>query len=144
MPKITANGLTLHVQRAGDSGPDVVLIHGVTGDLSIWFLCQAMQELGKTHRVTAFDLRGHGYSAVPPSGYTSVDQALNIEVLPDKATAAKDLGILNMANSGGQLIGPIIAASIFAGTGSYRWVFLVAMVLLVASAALIHPIKKAR
>lgn len=85
-----------------------------------------------------------GLSSAGNGAYTSVDQALNIEVLPDKTTAAKDLGILNMANSGGQLIGPIIAASIFAGTGSYRWVFLVAMVLLVVSAALIHPIKKAR
>ena len=49
------DGLRLHVQQSG-AGPDVVLIHGVTGDLSIWFLCKAMQELGKTHRVTAYDL----------------------------------------------------------------------------------------
>ena len=41
MPKLTANGLNFHYQQAG-SGPDVVLIHGVTGDLSIWFLSQAM------------------------------------------------------------------------------------------------------
>ena len=41
MPKIHANGLNFHYQQAGE-GPDVVLIHGVTGDLSIWFLCQAM------------------------------------------------------------------------------------------------------
>ena len=37
MPRVTANGLNIHVQQAG-SGPDVVLIHGLTGDLSIWFL----------------------------------------------------------------------------------------------------------
>ena len=74
MPKIAANGLTFHVQQAG-AGPDVVLIHGVTGDLSIWFLCKAMTELAEHFRVTAFDLRGHGYSASPPTGYTSLDQA---------------------------------------------------------------------
>ena len=83
MPKITANGLTLHVQRAGDAGPDVVLIHGVTGDLSIWFLCRAMQELAKTHRVTAFDLRGHGYSDAPPTGYTSADHAADAFAVMD-------------------------------------------------------------
>ena len=74
MPKIHANGLNFHYQQAGE-GPDVVLIHGVTGDLSIWFLCQAMGMLGRSFRVTAYDLRGHGYSDVPPSGYTSADQA---------------------------------------------------------------------
>jgi pimeloyl-ACP methyl ester carboxylesterase len=74
MPKIRANGLNFHYQQAGD-GPDVVLIHGLTGDLSIWFLCRAMGVLGRSFRVTAYDLRGHGYSDVPPSGYTSADQA---------------------------------------------------------------------
>ena len=74
MPKIHANGRNFHYQQAGE-GPDVVLIHGVTGDLSIWFLCQAMGVLGRSFRVTAYDLRGHGYSDVPASGYTSADQA---------------------------------------------------------------------
>lgn len=74
MPRIQANGLNFHYQQAGD-GPDVLLIHGLTGDLSIWFLCRAMGELGRSFRVTAYDLRGHGYSDVPASGYTSADQA---------------------------------------------------------------------
>ena len=39
--ELTANGLNFHYQQAG-SGPDVVLIHGVTGDLSIWFLSRTM------------------------------------------------------------------------------------------------------
>ena len=64
MPKLVANGIEFHYQQAG-AGPDVVLIHGVTGDLSIWFLCEAMGILGRSFRVTAFDLRGHGYSDVP-------------------------------------------------------------------------------
>ena len=93
MPKLKANGLTFHVQRAGD-GPDVILIHGVTGDLSIWFLCKAMTELATTHRVTAFDLRGHGYSDVPPSGYTSADHAADLLAIMDEigATRAKLVG----------------------------------------------------
>ena len=74
MPKLKANGLSFHYQQAG-SGPDVVLIHGVTGDLSIWFLCEAMGVLARSFRVTAYDLRGHGYTDVPPNGYTSADQA---------------------------------------------------------------------
>ena len=46
MPKLKVNGLTMHVQQAGE-GPDVVLIHGITGDLSIWFLCRAMTRPGR-------------------------------------------------------------------------------------------------
>jgi len=52
MPRLTANGLNIHVQQAG-SGPDLVLIHGLTGDLSIWFLSGTIPVLAETHRVTA-------------------------------------------------------------------------------------------
>jgi pimeloyl-ACP methyl ester carboxylesterase len=82
MPTLNANGLKFHVQQAGE-GPDAILIHGLTGDLSIWFLCNAMQALGETHRVTAYDLRGHGYSDVPPAGYTSADHAADLLALMD-------------------------------------------------------------
>src|SRR5262245_30802505 len=74
MPKIEADGLNFHYQQAG-AGRDVVLIHGLTGDLSIWYLCRAIGTLARGFRVTAYDLRGHGYSDVPTSGYTSADQA---------------------------------------------------------------------
>src|SRR3954449_13263427 len=82
MPMLQARGLRFHVQQAG-AGPDVVLIHGVTGDLSIWFLCKAMTDLALDHRVTAYDLRGHGYSDVPPDGYTSADHAADLFALMD-------------------------------------------------------------
>jgi len=82
MPKINANGLNFHFQQAG-SGPDVLLIHGITGDLSIWFLCEAMGVFGRSFRVTAYDLRGHGYSDVPRAGYTSADQAGDVVAIMD-------------------------------------------------------------
>ncbi len=74
MPRIRANDLSFHYQQTGE-GPDVLLIHGVTGDLSVWLLSRTMEILGRSFRTTAYDLRGHGYSDVPPSGYTSADQA---------------------------------------------------------------------
>jgi pimeloyl-ACP methyl ester carboxylesterase len=82
MPFCHANGLRFHYQRAGE-GPDVVLVHGVTGDLSIWFLCKAIQTLSARYRVTAYDLRGHGYSDVPPDRYTSADHAADLFALMD-------------------------------------------------------------
>jgi pimeloyl-ACP methyl ester carboxylesterase len=80
MPFRHANGLRFHYQQSGH-GPDVVLVHGVTGDLSIWFLCKAMQTLGTSYRVTAFDIRGHGYSDAPPDHYTSGDHAADLLAL---------------------------------------------------------------
>ncbi|RUL87434.1 alpha/beta fold hydrolase [Tautonia sociabilis] len=102
MPKIPVNGLTLHLQQAGD-GPDVILIHGVTGDLSIWYLCRAMVELAIDHRVTAYDLRGHGYSEVAPSGYSSADQAADLLGLMDAIGADR-------ARLVGHSFGAVIAA----------------------------------
>src|SRR5512135_1384340 len=83
MPFSSANGMRFHYQRTG-SGPDVVLVHGLTGDLSIWYLCRAMQVLGGSHRVTAYDLRGHGYSDAPPDGYTSANHAGDLVALMDR------------------------------------------------------------
>ena len=82
MPRHSANGLNIHVQQAG-SGPDVVLIHGLTGDLSIWFLSRTIPVLAQTHRVTAYDLRGHGYTDAPAEGYTSLDHARDLIGLLD-------------------------------------------------------------
>ena len=82
MPFVTLKGLKFHYQHAG-SGPDVLLIHGLTGDLSIWLLSQTIQALSISHRVSAYDLRGHGYSDAPPSGYTSADHVVDLFALMD-------------------------------------------------------------
>ncbi len=115
MPRLKVNGLTFHYQQAGE-GPDVVLIHGVTGDLSIWFLCNSITELAATHRVTAFDLRGHGYSDVPPSGYTSFDHAGDVLALMDAIGAPR-------AKLVGHSFGAVVAmhAAVLAPSGSMPW-----------------------
>lgn len=107
MPIESANGLNLHVQRQGDDGPDAILIHGVTGDQSIWMLSGLTQALASTHRVTAYDLRGHGYSDAPPAGYTSLDHAGDLLALMD------GLGI-ERARLVGHSFGAVIAAHVAA------------------------------
>lgn len=72
--------------------------------------------------------------------YDSVDQALNIEVLPDPKTAAKDLGLLNMANNGGQVFGPIFSAAIIGVTG-YVGIFPIAAITAIVGGILIIFIK---
>lgn len=54
--------------------------------------------------------------------YSSVDQVLNIQVLPDKQSAAKDLGIINLANTAGMILGPIVAALVISLMG-YHAIF---------------------
>lgn len=76
--------------------------------------------------------------------FSSVDQALNVEVLPNKEHAAKDLGILNMANSGGQMLGPVITSIIVTITGGYQGAFITAFVLIIAAAITLTFIRKVR
>ena len=81
MPRILANGIQVHYQQAGE-GPDVVLIHGLTADLSMWY-AGLMQRLAKEFRVTVYDLRGHGYSDLTPTGYTSAQLGGDLAALMD-------------------------------------------------------------
>ncbi len=74
MPRIAVDGMKVYYQQVGQ-GPDVVLIHGVTGNLAIWPLIDLLNILARDFRVTAYDLRGHGYSDTPLTGYTSADMS---------------------------------------------------------------------
>lgn len=75
--------------------------------------------------------------------FNAVDQALNVEVLPNPDTAAKDLGILNLANTGGQILGPVLAAAAITTLG-YHAMFPVAAALSLVGAVLILLIRSLR
>ncbi len=81
MAKALANGVQLHYQQFGE-GPHVVMIHGITGNLAIWHL-EIIPALMSEYRTTTYDLRGHGYSDVPPTGYTTADHAADLKSLLD-------------------------------------------------------------
>ncbi|NMM93824.1 MFS transporter [Bifidobacterium oedipodis] len=85
------------------------------------------------------------YAAVMGLGYgiyMAVDQALNVDVLPNSDEAGKDLGILNLANTLGQVIAPIVVSSIVVATGGYFLVFPVAIIAVMVGAVVIMFIKK--
>ena len=75
----TDNGVTLHVQELG-SGPPVVMIHGLFGNLATWYFTAAT-ELAKNHRVIVYDLRGHGKSARTPRGYDVASMARDLDAV---------------------------------------------------------------
>lgn len=76
--------------------------------------------------------------------YLSVDQALFIDVLPDKASAGRDLGVAAVGSNLGQALGPIVAAQVVVITGGYQAIWFVALVLVAVAAVAIVPVKTAR
>ena len=77
--------------------------------------------------------------------YMAVDLALVVDVLPDPDTAAKDLGVLNIAGALPSAIAPAIAPVILAvGGGSYGVLYAVAGVCALAAAAAIIPVTRVR
>ncbi|MCP8614992.1 MFS transporter [Bifidobacterium asteroides] len=75
--------------------------------------------------------------------YNAVDQALNIEVLPNPDSAAKDLGILNLANTGGQVLGPVLSATLISAFG-YQAIFPASTVCALGGAVLVGLIKSVK
>ena len=84
MPEASVNGIRLFYQQSGE-GPDVVLLHAVTSNQAVWVftgLADAIVAAG--FRVTTYDLRGHGASERPPTGYTSADMAADFRALHEQ------------------------------------------------------------
>ena len=77
--------------------------------------------------------------------YVSVDLALVADVLPDKDSAAKDLGVFNIAGALPFSIAPAIAPVILAiGAGSYGVLYAVAGSCAILGAVAILPVKGVR
>jgi pimeloyl-ACP methyl ester carboxylesterase len=58
------------------------MLHGLSGNLAVWHL-KMVPILQDRFQVLTYDLRGHGYSDVPPTGYTTGDMASDLELLLD-------------------------------------------------------------
>lgn len=76
--------------------------------------------------------------------YVAVDVALITQVLPESASRAKDLGVLNIANTLPQLIGPTVAATLITHVGGYRGLFAGAAVLTLLGGVLVTRIRSVR
>jgi MFS family permease len=70
--------------------------------------------------------------------YLAVDTALVTQVLPTAADRAKDLGVINIAPSLSQALGPVLAAPVVAFLGGYSTLFaLTALVTLAGAVAVV-------
>ncbi|MEU6297328.1 MFS transporter [Streptomyces erythrochromogenes] len=76
--------------------------------------------------------------------YMAVDTALVTMVLPSAEDAARDMGVLNIANAGPQIVAPFVASVVVSVSGGYTALFVVAAVLAVAGALAVKPIRGVR
>lgn len=81
MPKAETNGIITFYEDRGQ-GQAVVLIHGHSIDLRLWDY-QLPALLAAGYRVIRYDVRGHGRSDAPPSGYTWEDYTADLGALLD-------------------------------------------------------------
>jgi len=81
VPFLETNGVRLHYITYSH-GPDIVMLHGFLGNLAVWHL-QIVPVIRKQYRITTYDLRGHGYSQVTPSGYSARNMAEDLLGLLD-------------------------------------------------------------
>ena len=66
LDEVVLHGQRMRYRHCGDQGPVVLLLHGMAGSSATW--SRVMPLLGRTCRVVAPDLLGHGESAKPVAG----------------------------------------------------------------------------
>ncbi|WP_216212544.1 MFS transporter [Amycolatopsis aidingensis] len=73
--------------------------------------------------------------------YAAVGLALLTQVLPTASARAKDLGIVNIANSLPQVITPLVATVVLAYLGGYRGLYAVAAIVTLAAGVFISRVR---
>lgn len=106
MPKVVLQGVPVHYVQSGE-GPDLFLVHGLAADLSFWYL-RVVPRLTDRWRVTVYDMRGHGLSGMPASGYTPADLAGELRALMDHLE-------IGAAHVGGHSFGGAVALQLALG-----------------------------
>jgi pimeloyl-ACP methyl ester carboxylesterase len=101
---LTIDGMRVHAYVAG-TGPDLILIHGASGNLRDWTF-SLIPQLTSRFRVIAFDRPGLGWSDPLPSGADSPsDQAAHLR------HAAEQLGVHH----------PIVLGHSYGGAVALAW-----------------------
>lgn len=99
MAKLIANGVGLNVQQLG-SGQPVVFVHGLVMDnLSSWYFTVA-NRVAKQARAILYDLRGHGLSERPASGYRLDDMVADLAGLLDRLEVTQPVALVGNSFGG--------------------------------------------
>lgn len=91
MPLIDAPGARLHVVDLGERGRLTVMLHGLLlGNVATWYFTTA-PVLAMARRVRLFDLRGHGRSERPATGYDLATMAGDLDAVVGDTQEPVDL-----------------------------------------------------
>ena len=119
--------MSLYVQQTGEGDP-LCLLHGWALNSRVWD--PIVDELQRSHQVTAIDLPGHGKSAPPDNGDYSLDHLTGIisqQLKPDTVLAGWSLGgliAINVAAKYPQLVRKLVliaSSPQFANTESWEY-----------------------
>jgi pimeloyl-ACP methyl ester carboxylesterase len=81
MPFLDTGNVRLFFTDEGDGGPPLLFVHGYTADCHDWSWQTA--HFTSSHRAICADLRGHGRSSAPQTGYTTAQFAADLIALLD-------------------------------------------------------------
>lgn len=81
MAEMIVRGIKLHVQRMGKGEAKVVFIHGFVWDNMSSLYFTVAPAVARIAEVILYDLRGHGKSECPPTGYTLDDMVEDLSEL---------------------------------------------------------------
>jgi pimeloyl-ACP methyl ester carboxylesterase len=109
MAEVVANGVRHHVQRLGSGDRTVVFIHGLVMDNLSSFYFTLANPLAEACEVILYDLRGHGLSERPTTGYTVAGFVSDLAALLDALTITRPVTIVG--NSFGGLVALAFAAA---------------------------------
>jgi pimeloyl-ACP methyl ester carboxylesterase len=105
---VVANGVRHHVQRLGGGARTVVFIHGLVMDNLSSFYFTLANPVAAVASAVLYDLRGHGMSERPASGYRVDELVADLVALLDQLGVARaDL----VGNSFGGLVALAFAAA---------------------------------
>jgi MFS family permease len=86
--------------------------------------------------IVAAAILGAGYGV-----YVAVDAALITQVLPRAIDRAKDLGVVNIANSAPQVLGPALSAPVVVYLGGYPTLYALTAVVTLLGSVLVLQIR---
>jgi pimeloyl-ACP methyl ester carboxylesterase len=115
MADVVARGVRFHVQRLGAAGapdaPLVVFLHGLVMDNLSSFYFTLANPAAQLAETLVYDLRGHGRSERPASGYALGDMVADLDALLDALGVGAERPLLLVGNSFGGLLALAFAAA---------------------------------
>jgi pimeloyl-ACP methyl ester carboxylesterase len=106
---VVANGVRHHVQRLGRGDRTVVFVHGLVMDNLSSFYFTLANPIAEAAEVVLYDMRGHGMSERPASGYAVADLVADLAALLDALVIDRPVDLVG--NSFGGLVALAFAAA---------------------------------